>query len=610
MRYLKEVVSLTKMAFSVQLLSTVSQHDISSNSDGTTAPLSSSPTLQLKPILRKSTLRHDSEETLVTREMEAQEETTNIHHSFSAPTLHDHPSIHRDPRSSSSPSLKSIKFDSSMATCVYWAPKSQAKVSRSPNFISDSEVSPSSQKIVGVLAPSRSALFQGDESDESLSYLSSSGSDTESGQHQSSGSEDSASLWMKDNRTMAQRVLEKRRGTESRHDWGEAKAAGYMDLLNGGAKGESWVSIEKVLASSKEPLPWRLTSFSSSTASRLAAGAIVAFDTIQPPPPVSTESQPFLTGTILVRNLCYEKHVMIRWTSDEWASYNDTPATFARLVNTGYNGSPCVDQFSFNLPLSVMGRDNRYLSVKFEFAVMVSMGGRCEWDNNGGRNHFASATCVPKPAVLPSKAVVAAKLKRAAMMWQAMAREAKRIEREFEEGRRVMEESKASISGKEEEVKSVKRLTEEDWEEICSSRSRGGGWGWEATIRAELQKITKVPPKSIVVESPTSPVTTLPATLILSTAPAATTSVNSTEKADVAVVESKPKLRKSPSSSSFSTLTAPPHATTPQLQPPPPPSSALVTPPLTAQTTTPRTTPTPESYGFYAHSGTHPPSPP
>ena len=51
-------------------------------------------------------------------------------------------------------------------------------------------------------------------------------------------------------------------------------------------------------------------------------------------------------GTILVRNECYAKNVGARYSTDHWASFQDTPAQWVEGVEGGE-----VDRFEFCVPL-------------------------------------------------------------------------------------------------------------------------------------------------------------------------------------------------------------------------------------------------------------------
>ena len=75
-----------------------------------------------------------------------------------------------------------------------------------------------------------------------------------------------------------------------------------------------------------------------------------------------------VTGFILVRNQCYEKHVGLRHTSNNWVSFDDTPAQWVESMEDG-----AVDRFRFILDMP---------QTPLHFAVYCNG----QWDNNDGKN--------------------------------------------------------------------------------------------------------------------------------------------------------------------------------------------------------------------------------
>ena len=51
-------------------------------------------------------------------------------------------------------------------------------------------------------------------------------------------------------------------------------------------------------------------------------------------------------GTILVHNECYEKHVAVRRTSNDWKMFQDTSAQWLETVEEG-----AVDRFQFHMEI-------------------------------------------------------------------------------------------------------------------------------------------------------------------------------------------------------------------------------------------------------------------
>ena len=113
-----------------------------------------------------------------------------------------------------------------------------------------------------------------------------------------------------------------------------------------------------------------------------------------------------ITGTILVRNLTYEKHVAIRFTLDDWLTTNEV---FARhLVSLHFlppqliimqnnvnmtdhhdkqDSSPSWDRFTFTIPLHLHNPSLNLHQRVLYLAALFAAGGGEWWDNNGGRNY-------------------------------------------------------------------------------------------------------------------------------------------------------------------------------------------------------------------------------
>ncbi|ROJ78891.1 Protein phosphatase 1 regulatory subunit 3C-B [Anabarilius grahami] len=91
-----------------------------------------------------------------------------------------------------------------------------------------------------------------------------------------------------------------------------------------------------------------------------------------------------LTGTIKVRNLAYEKSVLVRITFDTWKSFQDLECTF---MNDVY-GCQDTDTFSFAIELPVYVAPQN----KLEFCISYRTGEQTYWDNNDGKNYGLVST--------------------------------------------------------------------------------------------------------------------------------------------------------------------------------------------------------------------------
>uniref|UniRef100_A0A3Q2QCP3 Protein phosphatase 1 regulatory subunit n=1 Tax=Fundulus heteroclitus TaxID=8078 RepID=A0A3Q2QCP3_FUNHE len=84
-------------------------------------------------------------------------------------------------------------------------------------------------------------------------------------------------------------------------------------------------------------------------------------------------------GTIKVKNVSFEKSVMLRVTFDSWRSHTDVICEYVKdAYPTSYS-----DTFSFEVSLPAELRPNEQV----EFAACYRVGGGEHWDSNQGRNY-------------------------------------------------------------------------------------------------------------------------------------------------------------------------------------------------------------------------------
>lgn len=86
-----------------------------------------------------------------------------------------------------------------------------------------------------------------------------------------------------------------------------------------------------------------------------------------------------LSGTVKVRNLCFDKSVSLRITFDSWRSFQDIPCLY---LNNVY-GCPDTDTFSF----SVLVPEYLEPSNRVEFCIQYKTPDQTFWDNNHGNNY-------------------------------------------------------------------------------------------------------------------------------------------------------------------------------------------------------------------------------
>ncbi|XP_061601502.1 protein phosphatase 1 regulatory subunit 3C-B-like [Cololabis saira] len=86
-----------------------------------------------------------------------------------------------------------------------------------------------------------------------------------------------------------------------------------------------------------------------------------------------------LTGTVKVRNVGFEKSVLVRVTHDSWASHTDVDCTF---MNNIY-GCQDTDTFAFVLELPACVPPQHTV----QFCICFTVQGQTFWDNNDGKNY-------------------------------------------------------------------------------------------------------------------------------------------------------------------------------------------------------------------------------
>lgn len=87
-----------------------------------------------------------------------------------------------------------------------------------------------------------------------------------------------------------------------------------------------------------------------------------------------------LTGTVKVKNICFEKSVYIRCTTSDWTDYTDTACVFVNN-NTSSSVTIIYDTFSFKISLPETDKSTLQFCVRF-----ASTHGEF-WDNNNAKNY-------------------------------------------------------------------------------------------------------------------------------------------------------------------------------------------------------------------------------
>ncbi|KAL7007138.1 hypothetical protein EMMF5_003364 [Cystobasidiomycetes sp. EMM_F5] len=89
-----------------------------------------------------------------------------------------------------------------------------------------------------------------------------------------------------------------------------------------------------------------------------------------------------LKGTALLRNICFEKRLSIRFTFDDWQTVSEVTGEW---TSTLVGGS--LDRWAFTIKLQDMLA--RIEEKKMYIALRYSVGGRDIWDSNNGNNYRA-----------------------------------------------------------------------------------------------------------------------------------------------------------------------------------------------------------------------------
>ncbi|VDN36797.1 unnamed protein product [Dibothriocephalus latus] len=90
-------------------------------------------------------------------------------------------------------------------------------------------------------------------------------------------------------------------------------------------------------------------------------------------------SRGLLTGTIRVKSLGYEKHVSVRISYNDWATFCDLPTNYVQDSHDGV-----TDRFSFSaiFPVTVVANEKVQFAIRYETHT-----GEVFWDNNMGENY-------------------------------------------------------------------------------------------------------------------------------------------------------------------------------------------------------------------------------
>ena len=86
-----------------------------------------------------------------------------------------------------------------------------------------------------------------------------------------------------------------------------------------------------------------------------------------------------IAGTVKVRDLAFAKDVRVRYTLNEWRTYQDIWADYVPYSSDGK-----TDRFQFRI---IVPQDCAIVGETVEFAIRYRVAGKEFWDNNSRRNY-------------------------------------------------------------------------------------------------------------------------------------------------------------------------------------------------------------------------------
>ncbi|XP_067613375.1 protein phosphatase 1 regulatory subunit 3B [Eurosta solidaginis] len=92
------------------------------------------------------------------------------------------------------------------------------------------------------------------------------------------------------------------------------------------------------------------------------------------------DEESIVVGTVKVKNVSFEKEVVVRVTWDDWKSQQDIFCTFARTFGQATFAHVVFDTFSFKITLPPS-------SKRLEFCICYRANNQEHWDNNGDKNY-------------------------------------------------------------------------------------------------------------------------------------------------------------------------------------------------------------------------------
>ncbi|XP_012264336.1 protein phosphatase 1 regulatory subunit 3C isoform X2 [Athalia rosae] len=139
------------------------------------------------------------------------------------------------------------------------------------------------------------------------------------------------------------------------------------------------------------PTPW-VTTFPQPASDYLAFRRKLDQDAVSLENVIVREAEQCLVGTVKVKNLAYDKEIVVRASSDNWQSHEDAHCSYVAQPGAAQAALVLYDTFRFRLTLPPR-------SEKIEFCVCYRVGGEEYWDNNEGNNYIVRKK--PEPQQSP-----------------------------------------------------------------------------------------------------------------------------------------------------------------------------------------------------------------
>lgn len=93
-----------------------------------------------------------------------------------------------------------------------------------------------------------------------------------------------------------------------------------------------------------------------------------------------------LTGTIIVKNSNFYKHIIVRYTTDYWSTLHDTEGFYINSISDDF------DRFMFKIRIDPVNQETACAVIHIEMAIQYEIGTEIGWDNNNNINYSYDLT--------------------------------------------------------------------------------------------------------------------------------------------------------------------------------------------------------------------------